>query len=560
MPRGDTDGDTVLVVTDPLIVNLRSWKRPPMLVKIDSDTFKVAISPESIKDYMISSLKDNGIGLITNSSTTWRDIELLILSMPDPINGSHKVPETVLKALLVAKKKSTDALKNITDFNEAELAAAQTTAAIDHINEDENWGIWSRAVIRAAEANIELCRLLQETAINTAKSGVFVDFTRYPWLNLKARASWHRPNNKNAYESWSPMGQASAYAGTKWAELREWAGSTSHPIHIGEDLDWPAYRDVYAIIRELKAQFGKEMHMLNLKYAQASSEYESRSDLDKDRMNDFKDLGTEYNQVLRTIAFELNSVDAVSAMVYRATVDRDKDTDEGLGFVWSCWGEEFVHTLRHINSGNASKRLVAVHMAKQYEDYTLQAGEYIVEQGGVRLQDYPETVIAYSKVPDGLYDIMVYDETPYLLIEVEKKNVESMAATFKDVNLKLIGFKYQVYEGELLTRSKVKELLELADYTITIASGVSGSNGEETYIDAMVYVDVPGLEEPVCIGNIPSKGAKTDESGYFAQALHNKVVRVSIPSDADKLDMAKKTGEMNRLSLKIIDIIEDLSR
>jgi hypothetical protein len=74
----------------------------------------------------------------------------------------------------------------------------------------------------------------------------------------------------------------------------------------------------------------------------------------------------------------------------------------------------------------------------------------------------------------------------------------------------------------------------------------------------MVYVKLPDLEEPVCIGNIPSSGAKKDEAGYFAQALHDKVVKVLIPVDADKLDITKKK-EMNRLSLKIVDILEDLS-
>jgi hypothetical protein len=555
----DTDGDTILVVTDPNVVELRGLRRAPMLTKVTSETFKVAISPKTVKQYMVDSLRDNGIGKITNYGTTWRDIELMVVHMPNPVDGKYRVPKNVEDALKKAAKDAAKALKNFPDLSDIERAAAMATAAIDFVNDDKRFREWANLVISAAEANLVLVRNLQETAINTAKSGIFVDFTRYPWLKLAVRATWHRPDFPETYDSWSPMGQVNTYADTRWTELREWAGKESQPLHIGDDIDWPAYRDVYAYIRELKASFGTEMYELNKKYAfMADDEFDTTAEKDKARMNEFKDLGVYYNQILRRIAVEVGSVDDVSVMAYRATVDRDKDNDDGLSFVWSCWGEEFVHSLKHFNSGKASKKLVAVHMAKNYEDYTLQAGEYIVQQSGVRLMEFPDEVLAYSKVPDGIYEIMSYDETPYLLMDIEKKTVESMAASFKGVDLKLIGIRHQIFEGEALTRAKVIELLAQAGYTITITSGVSGTNGQETYIDAMVYVKLPDLEEPVCIGNIPSSGAKKDEAGYFAQALHDKVVKVLIPADADKLDITKKK-EMNRLSLKIVDILEDLS-
>jgi len=551
----DTDGDTVLVVTEPTIVELRSLRRPPMLTKVDAETFKTIINPESVKKYMTDSLEDAGIGRITNWSTTWRDIELMVVHMPNPVDGKYRLPKVVKDALLDAAKEARSALKiNGDKMNEIEKASAEATAAIRDINVDEKFKEWAVLVINAAEANIALTRNLQEASINTAKSGIFVDFNKYPWLKLKIRASWHRPYAQEAYDSWSTMGQLSTYAESKWKELRKWAGETAKPIRIGEDLDWPSYREVYRTIRELKASFGTAMYELTRRNTDNGEEYESASERDKARMDAIKELGVYYNQILRRIAVEIGSVDAVSAMVYRATNDRDKDTDEGLSFVWQCWGEEFVHTLRHMNSGKASKRLVVVRMAKEYEDRTLPAGEYIVSEGGVRFPEYPDDVVAYAKVPDGTYEVITFDETPYILVNVVKKTVESMAANFKGVKMRLIGFKYHMYNGNVLTRNDVKELLAAANYVVTVHSGEK--NGE--FIDALVTVCLPDSDEPICIGNLPSGGAKNDESGYFAQALHNKVIRVLIPRSADKEDTNKK-GEQNRLTLEIVEIIEDLS-
>lgn len=566
----DTDGDTVLIVTEPTIVSLRSLRRAPMLIDIGSETFHTIITPESIKQYMVDSLKDSGIGRITNWATTWRDIELMIVHMPNPINGKYRLPSNVKEALVNVVKKAKIVLQNDKDMpegdkrklNEIELASVRQVALIADVNDDSKYSTWAKIVINACEANLVLTRFLQETSINTAKSGVFVDFKRYPWLSLKAdsnkevRASWHRPNSEEKYESWSTMGQLSSYVKDKWDELRTWAGETSKPLTIGTDLDWASYRETYKSIRELKASYGTAMYTLNHKGKENVDEDVVADD--KQRMKEYKELGIYYNCILRRIAVEIGSIDAVSAMVYRATNDRDKDNDEGLSFVWQCWGEEFVQTLKHMNSGSASRRLVIVNMAKEYVSYTLTPGEYIVAEGKVYLPQFPEKVIAYSKVPDGNYEIIVIDETPYLLFNVVKKTVESMAANFKGTKLKLIGFKYHEYDGKTITRDCIKKLLSESDYTITVAGGECPSKDGKIFLNALVTVTPTGSEEPICIGNIPSGGAKNDESGYFAQALHDKVIRVIIPKDSDKLDI-KKDGTFGSLTLEIVEITKDLA-
>lgn len=555
----DTDGDTVLVVTEPIVVMLRSLKRAPMLTKVDDGTLKTVISPASVKEYMANSLEDAGIGRVTNYATTWRDIELMVIHMPDPVSKKHRLPSGVKTALLELAKEAREALKlRGSKMDEDEAASAEATAALKDINVDEKWAEWSNAVVNACEANMMLLRKLQESAINTAKSGKFIEFSRYPWIKLKIRATWHRPYAKcEKYDSWSTMGQVNTYADAKWKELREWAGENAKPIDLGFDIDWASYREVYKRIRELKASYGTQIYLLNRPKDDYDEDTEEQSE--KERMDAYKLLSWEFNKELRNIAVEIGSIDAVSAMVYRATNDRDKDTDEGLSFVWQCWGSEFVHTLKHANGGKASKRLVAVHMDKEYASYTLSEGEYLVENNEVKSMQYPDVVLGYAKVEDGFYEIITFDEMPYLLKHITKKKVDSMAATFKGVKFRLIGFKYWSYEGETLTRNKVKELIAANNYTVTVQGSESGRMEDGMpHIDAMVFVNDPNGGESICIGNIPSGGAKSDETGFFAQALHDKEIRLLIPKDADKVDV-NRHGEANRLTLEILDITRDLA-
>jgi hypothetical protein len=570
MPYEDTDGDTVLVVTEPDIVELRSLRRAPTLVKIDSATQKCTITPANVKRYMIDSLKDAGIGRITNWSTTWREIELMVVHMPNPLNGKYKLPDEVVKALFNESKKYPGAaqlakealIMNRTNFDALELASAEATAALCDINNDSEFRKWAGLVVKACELNIELIRRLQETAINTAKSGVFVEFDRYTWLKLKVRASWHRPDSKNKFDSWSSMGQMSTYAEDKWDKLREWAGKTSKPLNIGQTLDWTQYRKKYDVIKQIKSNYGTLMHNLNRgKEMRDEDGTVTRVYLAEEEKREIcKELSDQYNAMLRSIAVEIGSMDAVSIMVYHAINDRDKDNDEGISFMWMCWGNEFVHTLRHLNSGKKSKRLVVVEMNKEYADRVIPAGQYLVRDNKLRFTAYPEDPVAHVRVPDGEYEIMVFDEKPYLLAEIIKSTVESMAATMKNTRLALIGYKYMSFEGNALTRDKVKELLERGNYAVTTRIVEKELPNGKIFVGAMVSVELPGVDTPVYLGNIPTSGGAKDESKYLSNALNKKVLRVCIPKDADKRDINKDGKTYSKLTIEIMDVIEDLSK
>ena len=556
MPYEDTDGDTILVVTEPSIVELRSLKRPPTLVKIDDSIRTCIINPENIREYMIDSLEDAGIGRITNWGTTWRDIELMIIHMPNPISGKYRLPNDLKNEILDLAVEARETLKmHRQDMDELEIMAAEATAAIKDINVDTKLVEWATLIIRACEMNASLIRRLQETAINTAKSGVFVPFDRYPWLKLKIRATWHRPHASSTYDSWSTMGQISIYTDDKWSKLRDWSGETSKPLNIGSHIDWTMYQEEYKHIRELKSSYGTAIHNLisNTKSNEDDQEIDNLVE-DKDRMRIYRELGDYFNSILRGIAVGINSIDAVSAMVYRATNDRDKTNDEGLSFLWQCWGEEFVHTLRHLNSGSKSKRLVVVRMEKEYEEYTLPAGEYIVRDEGVRFSSHPENVVAKVRVPNGIYEIITFDEVPYLLAEIKRNTVESMAATFKDVQIRVVGIKYHTFNGEQLNRNKVKELIKASDYKLMVRIIEDTFNGKP-FVGAMLYANIKNSNEPVCIGNLPKSGAKSDNSGYLTEALNEKAIRVIIPTNADKIDV-NKDGSFSRLTLTIADILE----
>ena len=559
----DTDGDTVLIVTDPAIVSLRNTKRPPTLIKVTSTKKLCVINPDNIKQYMIESLVDAGIGRITNWATTWRDIELMVLFMPNPDTGKYKLPSVVAAELSAVAKKAEkwlrknyetikslclESLVDISDLKDDaddktedwayHVVAARATAAMKGINSDD-FNSWAKLVVAACEANITLLRRLQETAINTAKSGVFVDFSMCPWVQLQIRARWHRPSFKVTYNSWSTLGQLAPYVDGVWKEIREWTRNTSVPVELGIDI--APYKEQYNIIREIKGRFGQEVGLL------FDSNNEETAEMSRDeRMRMYREISAKYNLLLRSIAADIGSIDVVTALVYQATLDRNDSNEEGLSFIWACWGEEFVATLRHLNSDKKTKRLVVVHMLKEFMSYTLPSGKYIVQDEGLRFLEYPELVVATVSVPDGAYEVINYNETPYLLIEMTRPKVDQTKVSLKGTKIFIIGMKHFG-----LTRDDVKSLIKEAGYTIIARYGTENYADGKTFTGIMFFVDIPGKGE-VRIGNMPTKGSIKEEHGFLTKALGNKKIRVIIPYNADKEDR-NKDGSYSKLTVEIVE-------
>lgn len=570
MGGADTDGDTVLCVTEPIIVKLRSRRRTPMLTKVESEAMKRIICPETMKDYMIESLKDSGIGRITNWATTFRDIESMMIHMPSPLNGKYRLPSCVVKNLYKLSNEARGRLKEHRDeMLPDEIAVAEALSQLGmkegqvKLNDDANFKVWRKLVIDICELAMAVLRRLQEMSIDTAKSGVFVEFDDYKYLKLKVRATWLRKayDPEDNYESWSVMGSVDTYADERWELLRTWATDTAVMLGIAKEFDssMVQYKGIYETIREYKASFGTDMYNLSRIEAYSPEEDMSRERLDELRRQKLAEICDNYYALLKKLSVEVGSVDVVSVLAYRATYDTDKDPKkaDGLSFVWLCWGNEFVSTLRHYNSGTPSTRLVSVRLLPEYKDYILRAADdYIVEDGQLKyiLNDCVVT-LGYAKVSDGVYSIICPDDTPYLLNPIVKPTVDSMTASLAGAPFRIIGFQYHEYKGVPLSREMVKELLGSTNFVVKAeidASGRVDRTTGKTEAATLIYVNVGhDAEEWICIGNIPEKGGKKEESGFFSRILHNKKIRVEIPKSADKNDPA------SRLTLNVAEVLED---
>jgi len=552
----DTDGDTVLVCIDPIVVRLRSPRRISLVTKTDGKTATMPICVDSMKRYMMDSLRDSGIGLVTNYATTWRDICSMVIHMQKDAKGKFRLPWNVKDNLMNAVAEAGKVLRvRGSEMDDYERTAVETINAIGNINKDDKLTEWRTSVVKGAEAALKMLRKLQETAIDTAKTGIWVDFEKYEYLKLSVRATWHRKMNQpeRNYESWSVMGFVDAYADSKWKELKEWALKTSKAISIGMgDADISKYRDIYTMVRKLKATYGREIHALDLEYRGKWMDV----DVTEERNNKFRDINMRHYSALRMLALQVGCIDTMSILIYHASNDGNKSNGEGLSFVWQCWGEEFIHTLRHRNSGIGSTRLLTITMSKEFDTLVLKPGEYMVNESCLMHDECPGIILGYVKTPNGYYELVNYDNRPYLLIKVTKRNVETQTADLTGVKFRVIGFKRQVCDGVPLDRTKVREMLTspMGNFMVAVKANESGkknASGDDE-IRAMVYIRTDPKKPWNCVGNIPLKGGKNDDSKFFTQALHNKILRVSLPKNVKDND--------SNITLEIASVLMDCNK
>lgn len=594
----DTDGDKVLDILEPTIVKLRNPLRLPTLVSLDTKPRTPApINPEAVKAYAVESLKDAGIGIITDIATTIRDISLMTSLMPGS-KGERKLPVSVKNALLgmaqeaemylkdhcpkkedknvkepgVIDDDMVNAPKDFTDkdlkieyMSDDEIKACEALAALidpdrELINDDKRARQWRTAVIHACEACLLVLRKLQEMAIDVPKSGVFIDFDKYRYLMIKLRASWHRPNAWNGnYDSWSTMGCLKEFVEKKYEEIKVWAVDTSKKHPVG-DMDITGYKAEYAQIRAMKVEYGKTMKEMFKDRTWKTRSGISINDLSEDEVREERRKVTdEYTLRLATMAETLGSVEIVSSMVYRSLYDNSKSiySADGYGFLWAAWGSKFADTLKHMNSDLKEKRLVIVKQAKEYKEYVLPSGSYSVQDGNVSFIQSPEETLGYCKVPDGIYEMIVHDEEGYLLVEKERRVLTEEISALKGTNFTIIGIPNYRYREVPLERKTVIELLEKAGYKVSVCIGETGktkSDGSPADPRAMVFVKT--TDGDVCIGNLPGKGSMKEEYGYLSSALHEKIVKLRISDNANKKDKSRD-GQMRSLSLTVVDVEEE---
>lgn len=506
MGGADTDGDTCLCVTEESIVALKDEKRKPLVVEVDAPTLKEELDLDVIKDNMVRSLKDNGIGMVTNYATTWRDIQLTVFM-------DKAVQPKLRKALREIK---TVAMKNLR-MEKAWVMEDESIMRLAQMDISD----WV-SVYKAINGVLRTLRVLQEMAINTAKSGVFVEFgsldpekNNYNHLAIKVSADWHKPHLPKdlKYKSSSTMGMVDSYMIEAWAELKHWAMKTSSHILPGMEEDYGlSYQDAYERVARLAGRYGKEVSDLSLQ------------DLDKESFNvEFETITDKYNAMLTILAAQYGT-DLVAIAAYDATNRNSSRTEAQKlsSFVWSCYFEEIIATFKFLGRGKKSHRIFRVFLDRSFNYYKFSKGgpcavdaDRGVYLAGVR--------IGKSSAPEGQYEVVIIDGSPYVKVEVERDSIDKISSSLNGVEFPITGFKYnkdKVTGEGFLTRDKVIEYLESdLNKNIVITKTVCLKEGEAPVI--AIYLR-SGVSSHMMVGTLPV------EYSVIGRAMNAKAFRVKV--------------------------------
>jgi hypothetical protein len=533
----DCDGDTGLICIQDKVVAMVSRNRVPLLCKIPSKKMTAVISLKSMDAYSKFILRDNEIGTLTNSGTVWRDIESNVQHALDP--KKVVLPSAVIKALKDAGKFA----RKILSANEATMDEYEKSAINAIIPLELLWDRydnpvnpdWQMILILACEAALKVIRRLQEAAISTAKTGVFIETARYKYVMLKIRPTWFRTtyDPKLNYNSNGMMAFVHSYTKTKWDELNEWANTTSSVMQIPVK-DISHHQKLYNKILSIKAEYGVEQFRLEKKWGWVPE------GMDRDTAEQLRDseremICTHFHNKLRVLAMEEGSIDTVSSLVYYAGNEglRAGQRSKSKGhvkekiytgsFAWRCWGEELIATMKHVAAGQSHSKVIPISLSSEFRGCLLTPKWYRVT--GRKLTDAAGGEVVFGKVnvDDGIYELANLNEKNYLLKSFDYEGEEEAVADLSSVGFRVIGFKHYG-----MTREDVVKLLNANDGAVTTIS-----NKRE---DGMHVVHVKVGD--ICIGNIPA--VSSDADIMTSMLLKDKTFKAAVAKHADKHDSPQR--------------------
>lgn len=523
----DTDGDTVLCVTDPDIISLRRKARKTLLVDIGSKTKEVEISPRTLKENMVISLKDNGIGIITNYATTWRDIQLHVVN-------ARKITDKKMRwALNCCKNAANASLK----LRETWVSEDESIKAIANMDLD-NW----KSVYKACNSALCTLRELQERAINTAKSGIFVEFggtdrskNGYTHLVIGARAKWHRPNAKVWFESESTLSTISKYVDEQWQELKEWAMETSISLFPGAKANYGTkYKDIFEIVNALRIEYGKSSYNLVKK----------KNIIGEDAFNEeLSKLIENMHTALKLLSIE-HGTDIVVVAAYDASNTESTKTSSGKSFVWNCFFEEMMDTIKYLNQEKTGKRLYSVLLDPRFNYETCNAKEIYVKDGKV----FEETEqIGLCKIEDGNYNTVIVKNRIYIEKETEKDTLSELNSSLAGTELTIIGLSKNpdLVSGNKLSRASALEHIRKANNIVwtKFYTFKNKQNKEQVYVGFSVRY---APKKYMLLGVIPYVDR------VMGRCLKNKLLKIEPVDTNSKSD--------SRLTVKVTNIIKDLDK
>lgn len=523
----DTDGDMVLCVTDKRVVEMRNLYRSTCFADIGSETVKEVLNTDSLKNNMVFSLKDNGIGLITNYATTWRDIQLFALYC---LRNKKRLPSNVETALGKIGQAAAANLKEDRDW----VSEDKSLSDLSLLNEKvDDYREFLSNVNTAASAALVKLRELQEMAINTAKSGVFVEFNtddkeknNLKHLCVGVRADWHKPNyvKKLRYKSFSPMGIANRYAKEQWEKLTLEAQDSARSMFPDADTYFNAeLLDAVEEIAKIKANYGTQVNRLTL-------DKRNKKITEEEFSLKFGELTEDMHAELMVLSMEYG-MDAVALIAYDITYKSARKNGEGASFVWNCFFEEFLHTVK-INRACGeeqplNQRLYPVKLIPTFMYTGVESGKVTVTDTKVAKDSI---LIGTTTLEDGEYDMVSVDSRCYIKKQVLMRNPRELEEFIKErsIDIRLVGFKYyeDLVSGGSLDKEKIKEYLtnDMGQSIVRVKAVNMDNFSKMSKIN--FYIRYSQDEE----GNALWMPIGTLEKEYkhVSRMLNNKIIKVSL--------------------------------
>lgn len=548
----DTDGDTVLCVTDERVVGMRNFYRPTHFADVPSETLKEVLNKSSLKENMVYSLKDNGIGLITNYATTWRDIQLYAKKC---MKDGLKLPKNVEDNLSKVGKAAAANIKLDKDWVSKDKSLSPIAELALRY---DNYSDYLGRVNSAASAALAKLRELQEMAINTAKSGIFVEFNsededtnNLNHLCIRVRASWHKPTYKKAlrYDSLSPMGIANSYARDKWKDLTEEAQSTAQSMFPGADTYFDAeLLELVEMVSKVKALYGTKVNKLTL-------DKKNKKLTEEEFSLKFGDLTEDMHAELMSMAKDYG-IDVVALIAYDITYKSAKKNGKGASFVWNCFFEEFLHTVKlNRDQGDEealNQRLYPISLLPSFMYITLPSGQVEVVDQEVFMEDVK---MGRCDIEDGTYDMVSIDSNAYIKKVVKMATPKEMTEFIKtnSTPIRLTGFRYNddLVRGGKLTKEKVEEYLtnDMGQNIVRIKTINLDKFSDSAKIGLFIRYNTDEEGNPMWMF-IGVLSIDVDEMVWTARALNNKIAKVSITRGE------KEYASMLRLSVDQILVDE----
>ena len=554
----DIDGDKGLCVTDPDIIKLRRFARPALYVSIDSEELKAPMTMENIREYMIRSLRSNGVGLITNYATTWRDIQHYVIWCI--MNGEY-LPRKVHKAIKKAKKAAENNMKygKYRWVQDDESIYALSSLVLYKDEDGEYFDL--NELNSVLGLMLEQLRLLQETAIRTPKSGIRVEFgnedetkNNHNHLVIDIRASWHRPDMDKSflYNSKSPMGLAHKYAVAKWEDLKEYIRKNSVSLFPNADTYFSAdLMKVFEKVNALKVVYGKAIGDISLR--------KRYREIDDEQFGIyFEELADFMHSELTALAVE-HGVDKIAIMAYDASYKDGKKGASGKSFVWHCFFDEFLDTLRFYKTKAAKKdcadayddtRLYPVIKDLEYVYETIEDSEVEIVDNNVYVGDEK---IGFCYKENGVYDMISVNDRLYIEDSVELKTIEELTTSLSGIKFKVVGFKFYLDEiandGSMMTRDKLLEYLPTKLCQNIMRAKVNESKKVTNKMMVELYIRSGKTDNGDIIWS--PIGAMEEGAINLARALNRKYFTVEYLGD--KADMRKDGTILTTRASFIID-------